>query len=468
MAVLMRFAALLATLMLLGAPQVASAYPAVNDTTWKYPTNASCASGTYTGSNSAGNASLTAACQAVTNNNAAACPSGGANKQGSTTYVGGGYCEGSWTTVFGSACTYNCYLAFPLALGSGPTCPNGGTLQGSECVCPAGTTDNGSACVQATCAANSDGGIQNFTVGWALSGVVGAPDTVYNEWGRYYDSKVCDEGCEKGIDVSKATEGECWRSSNPDPSNGLYRLSCDQATVKTGNQCSSTASNSAANPTQEKPPCNGTLGSVNGKFYCASNNPGNSVKLPKEKGGNPKAGSEPTETNAAREPTEGSGGAPDGRGGPGVTTRGDGGKGTGSDRTGGTSGGGGGIGTDPNAKDPIPPCGLPDTPKCKIDETGTPTSGSFADATKGIDDATKARQEGLATVTDPMGKNTSWTWTLALPTGCQPISLNMILKTVVFDPCAYQGVFHDLMSLLWAGATLFAVFGMVGRTLREA
>ena len=111
---------------------------------------------------------------------------------------------------------------------------------------------------------------------------------------------------------------------------------------------------------------------------------------------------------------------------------------------------------------------MPNTPKCKIDETGTPTKGDFASANQALTDAAKAREDGLATVTSSNGKQTSWAWNLALPTGCQPLSLNMIIKTVVFDPCAYQGVFHDLMSLLWAGATLFAVFGLVGRTLREA
>jgi len=127
-----------------------------------------------------------------------------------------------------------------------------------------------------------------------------------------------------------------------------------------------------------------------------------------------------------------------------------------------TTGGGSGTGED------IITCGLPNTPKCKIDETGTPTKGDFGSATTALNDASKAREDGLATVTSAQGKQTSWSWNLALPTGCQPLSLNMLIKTVVFDPCAYQAVFHDLMSMLWAGATLFAVFGMVGRTLRES
>jgi len=129
---------------------------------------------------------------------------------------------------------------------------------------------------------------------------------------------------------------------------------------------------------------------------------------------------------------------------------------------GGGGGAGGGGGED------IITCGLPNTPKCKIDETGTPTKGDFGDATKSLNDAAKAREDGLSDVTSSQGKQTSWAWNLALPSGCQPLSLNMFIKTVVFDPCAYQPVFHDLMSLLWAGATLFAVFGLVGRTLREA
>jgi hypothetical protein len=36
------------------------------------------------------------------------------------------------------------------------------------------------------------------------------------------------------------------------------------------------------------------------------------------------------------------------------------------------------------------------------------------------------------------------------------------------DPCPYQPVAHDIMSLIWAASTLFLCVGMVGRTIRAA
>jgi hypothetical protein len=40
-------------------------------------------------------------------------------------------------------------------------------------------------------------------------------------------------------------------------------------------------------------------------------------------------------------------------------------------------------------------------------------------------------------------------------------------EVVSLDPCEFQTVIHDLVSMIWAATTLFWVFGMVGRTLRE-
>lgn len=127
------------------------------------------------------------------------------------------------------------------------------------------------------------------------------------------------------------------------------------------------------------------------------------------------------------------------------------------------------TGEKPKALDP---CGLPTTPPCAIDEKDTPKTDSLTNATKAVEDATKARQDGLTTVTSPTGKNTSWAWNLALPATCVPLNVDMrvgsIGRLVTINPCNWMSVIHDLVSMLWAGGTVFAVFGMVGRTLREA
>lgn len=128
--------------------------------------------------------------------------------------------------------------------------------------------------------------------------------------------------------------------------------------------------------------------------------------------------------------------------------------------------------TETSDKKALDPCGLPTTPPCAIDEGKTQKTETLTDATKALQDAAKAREDGLTTVTSPTGKNTSWAWNLALPATCVPLNVDMrvgsIGRLVTINPCNWMSVIHDLVSMLWAGGTLFAVFGMVGRTLREA
>jgi len=111
-------------------------------------------------------------------------------------------------------------------------------------------------------------------------------------------------------------------------------------------------------------------------------------------------------------------------------------------------------------EDPIT-CGLPNTPPCKIDETGTPTT---ADISKAEVDASKA--EGLAKITDIASiQAPAWSWSFQLPTSCSTISVGPFLtQTVVVDLCQYQSMIHDLVGLIWAAFTVWACVGMVGRT----
>jgi hypothetical protein len=110
-------------------------------------------------------------------------------------------------------------------------------------------------------------------------------------------------------------------------------------------------------------------------------------------------------------------------------------------------------------------------PKCQIDETGTPTSGDFTSANSALNAAKDEAVTGLGTVTSASGKATSWAWSLALPSACVPLVVDMtwggVGEVVSLDPCEFQTVIHDLVSMIWAATTLFWVFGMVGRTLRE-
>lgn len=123
--------------------------------------------------------------------------------------------------------------------------------------------------------------------------------------------------------------------------------------------------------------------------------------------------------------------------------------------TGGTST----TGTAPK-DDPIT-CGLPNTPACKIDETGTPTSGNISKA-----EVDASKQSGLDKITS-LGQVQApqWTWSFSLPSNCSAIQVGPFLsQTVTVDLCAYQPMIHDLVSLIWAAFTAWALVGMVGRT----
>jgi len=110
--------------------------------------------------------------------------------------------------------------------------------------------------------------------------------------------------------------------------------------------------------------------------------------------------------------------------------------------------------------DPIT-CGLPNTPACKIDETGTPTTGTISKAEA---DAAKASALGKITEIGAI-QAPAWTWSFSLPTVCSPITVGPFLtQTVTVDLCQYQPMIHDLVALIWAAFTVWACVGMVGRT----
>lgn len=123
--------------------------------------------------------------------------------------------------------------------------------------------------------------------------------------------------------------------------------------------------------------------------------------------------------------------------------------------------------SNPNSPSPqIVTCGLPDTPPCKIDETGTPQAPS--------DDGQSAFLSLL-----PACLRDDWktcipelpdiNWSFSLPSGCSPIPVPF--ERYGFSQvniCPYQPVIHDLMSMLWAGAGLFAAIGILsGRRVTE-
>lgn len=137
----------------------------------------------------------------------------------------------------------------------------------------------------------------------------------------------------------------------------------------------------------------------------------------------------------------------------------------------GTGTGGNGTGTENTGPKE---CGSPGKPKCLIDETGTP---SAADGSKMIQDQTDSmnknmdsRNDSLKSETDANGTQikkqvVTWDFGFSLPSGCTPYQMFL---NVVIDYCKFQPIIHDLMSLVWLSATIFACISMVGNAMRSA
>jgi len=118
------------------------------------------------------------------------------------------------------------------------------------------------------------------------------------------------------------------------------------------------------------------------------------------------------------------------------------------------------------ADEPTITCGLPGTPPCKIDETGTKTDAAttYDQPKTKIDEAKSAAEVAIGSAANIAAP--AWSFTFQLPTGCAPYVTG--IKGVILNVCQYQSTIHGLLSVIWAAATAFAMIGMVGRTIREA
>jgi len=112
--------------------------------------------------------------------------------------------------------------------------------------------------------------------------------------------------------------------------------------------------------------------------------------------------------------------------------------------------------------DEIITCGLPGTPACKIDETGTPEADSFDPSL--VDSVFQpvktCLQDPLACL--PALPDLSWAFTV--PTSCTAIPVNGFGEYISeIDICPFQSIFHDLMSMIWAAVGVFAAAQMLFR-----
>jgi len=99
----------------------------------------------------------------------------------------------------------------------------------------------------------------------------------------------------------------------------------------------------------------------------------------------------------------------------------------------------------------------------KIDEAGTPTSAEepYQVPKTELEQTKTDAITQMTTATDPTTKDTAWKFSFAFPTGCSPIPMYL---DVTVDMCQYQGMVHDLMSMVWIIATVFGVIAMFNRT----
>lgn len=108
-------------------------------------------------------------------------------------------------------------------------------------------------------------------------------------------------------------------------------------------------------------------------------------------------------------------------------------------------------------------CGLPDTPACKINETGTPA----AVAATALDPAGDPIADLRSIVANPVVAPVAFTWSFQLPSSCGPIPVPGFAQHVdPIDICAYQPIIHDLMSLCWLLAGVIGSWGMLSRAMQ--
>lgn len=352
----------------------------------------------------------------------------------------------------------------------GAICPANSDPSGAQCQCRAGFDETGGQCIahvnQCTSRPPS---VVNYTAGWQRTPNIGsdekliAPNTISGGVGS-----MCVGGCTTEVNVAEACP-DCKASVSQVPNDqGLYRVSVELMGKATGTECTAGSADAPATPDNSKdPPCPGYVGEINGVKGCygTAASPVSGVQwtqgkdLPKTPG-NPPAG-----INNRATPSTGSGGSAGGPAGAANGRPGSAGTGT----VAGSGNGSGRVGTQEGTEQQA--CGAPGQPKCdvKVDESGTAKdAGTSFDGAKGELDTNKQSAQdaisGAHSITAP-----TWSFSFQLPTGCTAYQVGTFKGTeFTFNPCQYQGMIHDLLSMVWAAVTAFCIIGMVGRTIRES
>lgn len=342
-------------------------------------------------------------------------------------------------------------------------CPSGSTpnAQGT-CDCSAGYIEQGGQCVSQSAHCQDGAGqvsTMNVTLGWARSPLPNRQDHI----GQIrMPSRVCAPVSGAGsCSYSILDNSNQYRSQTPS-AQGLYRISADVIVVQSDQTCSATDDAVSVNPDTPDMTCPGSVGTLDGKPYCAID-PGTTGVEPVGKPGVGTMTDDKGNPSAGAKPSTGEG---SGTGGVGRTPA----TGNGGNSGGPASASSGGTGLKPGQAPPDgttakpadgkeqAACGAPGQPKCGIDETGTPSGkGDFDGANRGADETRDGWLAEIAKAKDLTSDG--WTWTFQLPSGCTPLELpayNMSL-----DVCRFQPVIHDIMSMVWLICTVMGCVWMV-------
>jgi hypothetical protein len=269
--------------------------------------------------------------------------------------------------------------------------------------------------------------------------------------------------------------GICQTSPTPG-STGYYAVMCFLNYSSPGTTCtaSSTVPDPATSLAQAPPACQGATGTVNGATRClpqaGTGQP--STPVAPVTSGDPPVTQIPTSASDVHTPQADGGGrsggggipspaggvVPSGGGAPGGAARGintatpEGQVFNNTQNTAGGATGGGGANVDLS----VEMCGLPGTPACKIDETGTPTDASLAAAHSAFDAASALREAQIAGA----GNVTSLglTFAIDIPAGsCADPTLTLPGRTpFVAQLCEKAPVIRDVMG--WLFGILAAIY----------
>jgi hypothetical protein len=113
-------------------------------------------------------------------------------------------------------------------------------------------------------------------------------------------------------------------------------------------------------------------------------------------------------------------------------------------------------------------CGLPGKPPCKIDESGTPEAGQD-NSSELVTNLFKPVTQCFENISSCLPAFPELSWAFTVPAACVLIPVAGFAPYIEsIDLCKYQSLFHDLMSLLWVGAGLFAASSMLFRDSQGA